>query len=98
MSINNRALFNRGKVQRCEWLNRKKSTAGVKFLPDLSRINLDNRSPAHKKPSRRCHTESKNQSTSLIDSLIDQQMKKIIEQRLLENGKKKEDIVREACL
>lgn len=57
MSINNRALFNRGKVQRSEWTTKKHNPLSTTFLPDVENINLDNRSPASKrKNSRRNQT------------------------------------------
>lgn len=44
LSINNRALFNRGKVQRCEWVAKKHLNPNSTFLPDVKNLNLDNRS------------------------------------------------------
>ena len=62
MSINNRALFNRGKVQRCEWMNRKNNSNHTSFFPDVSNLNLDTRSPEakNKHKMRRYYTETKN--------------------------------------
>ena len=60
LSINNRALFNKGKVQRCEWLTKRYSEAQEGFLPDIKNLSLDNRSVDSKgfssnKKHKTCH-------------------------------------------
>jgi hypothetical protein len=42
ITINNRAVFNRGKVQRCEWLTKKYPLGASQFLPDLKSISINN--------------------------------------------------------
>lgn len=63
MSINNRALFNKGKVQRCEWLNKRRYSIGNSgFLPDIKNICLDARTP--KKHNERQHRKKGSVSKS----------------------------------
>jgi hypothetical protein len=45
IAINNRCLFNYGKIKRAEWTNRKLKEQKHHFLPNVKDIRLDNRSP-----------------------------------------------------
>ena len=54
IAINNRSLFNYGKVKRAEWTNRKLSEEKSTFLPDLKALKLDHQ---HKNILK-CNTES----------------------------------------
>lgn len=58
ISINNRALFNRSKVQRCEWVNKKHQQTQKSFLPDIENLNLKKRSPGEDRKKRK--PESRN--------------------------------------
>ena len=58
IAINNRCLFNYGKVKRAEMSNRKKTEAEILFLPDLKKLKLDNRTVSHKEHVELSQTEN----------------------------------------
>ena len=90
MSINNRAMFNRGKVQRCEWMSKKVQPFQSNFFPDLPNISLDTRSPEAKVKVHRYYTENKRlnmeSKEKYLDELIEQQMESIRHKKLIEKG------------
>lgn len=86
ISINNRAMFNRAKVQRSEWINQKYArNLTESFQPETDTLKLDNRSdrlkPRKKDLSLRISTEMagpirkvQNPQKDLLDELIDEQI------------------------
>jgi hypothetical protein len=58
MSINNRALFNKGKLQRCEWLANKHPLRASQFLPDIKNISIGTSSTSKNKINKRYTTEA----------------------------------------
>ena len=106
IAINNRALFNRAKVQRSEWINQRYSkNIDTSFNPDMPSLRLDNRKykrSDQKKLKKKYLTQSLENKTlkdeQFIDFLIDQEIDKIKRESLLKVQVNRKQIVEQACL
>jgi hypothetical protein len=106
MSINNRAQFNHGKVQRCEWLTNRYPLGASQFLPDLKGINLNNCTEHRKTGHQRRKTDHQKEGSpessgsrdeKIVNDLIDGEVERIRRGGELKQGRDRDSLVREAC-